>query len=78
MMKSDVCVQVPEQQVLRGEFKAVGLKALWAKVRKVVWLWYQRDRQRHELARLSPAMLKDIGLSRSDALQEYAKPFWKE
>ncbi len=77
-MKSEVLVQIPEQQGVSRSFKVAGLKVFWAKLSKVVRLWYQRDRQRHELARLSPAMLKDIGLSRSDALEEYAKPFWKE
>jgi uncharacterized protein YjiS (DUF1127 family) len=34
-------------------------------------------RQRRALLRLDDAMLKDLGLSRVDALQEGAKPFWR-
>lgn len=39
--------------------------------------WHARSRQRRQLAQLPPEMLKDIGISRSDALSEAAKPFWK-
>lgn len=40
--------------------------------------WQRRARQRAELARLDARELKDIGLSRADALAEAAKPFWKK
>jgi uncharacterized protein YjiS (DUF1127 family) len=43
----------------------------------VIRSWRQRARSREELARLSDHMLKDIGLSRSDALREAAKPFFR-
>lgn len=39
--------------------------------------WHARSRQRRQLAQLPPEMLKDIGISRYDALSEAAKPFWK-
>lgn len=39
--------------------------------------WLARMKQRRHLARLSDAMLKDIGISRSDADAEINKPFWK-
>lgn len=39
--------------------------------------WHARSRQRRQLAQLPPEMLKDIGISRSDALSEAAKPFWQ-
>lgn len=34
-------------------------------------------RQRRALLRLDDAMLKDLGISRVDALQEGSKPFWR-
>jgi uncharacterized protein YjiS (DUF1127 family) len=37
----------------------------------------QRIRQRHELAKLNDADLKDLGWSRTDVLQELKKPFWR-
>ena len=39
--------------------------------------WQDRARQRHMLAGLDDHLLKDIGLSRADAAQESAKPFWR-
>ena len=39
--------------------------------------WLDRHNQRRQLARLDPRMLKDIGVSRTDAVQEARKPFWK-
>ena len=39
--------------------------------------WRERSRQRKALTQLSPYLLKDIGLSRSDMINEAQKPFWK-
>ena len=39
--------------------------------------WYQRSRQRRQLAQLSDRLLDDIGLDRATALAEAAKPFWR-
>ena len=39
--------------------------------------WYNVYRQRHALLALDDAILKDIGLSRADALAEGGKPFWR-
>jgi uncharacterized protein YjiS (DUF1127 family) len=36
-----------------------------------------RARQRRFLAQLPERELRDIGISRYDALQEWRKPFWK-
>jgi uncharacterized protein YjiS (DUF1127 family) len=40
-------------------------------------LWSERRRQRRALLELSDHVLKDIGISRSEALQEGRKPFWR-
>jgi len=40
-------------------------------------IWYQRSRQRQQLAQLSDRQLDDIGLDRAAALAEAAKPFWQ-
>lgn len=37
----------------------------------------QRISQRHELAKLADADLKDLGWTRTDVLQELEKPFWR-
>jgi uncharacterized protein YjiS (DUF1127 family) len=39
---------------------------------------YAVHRQRRALLSLDDAMLKDIGISRVDALQEGRKPFWRQ
>ena len=40
--------------------------------------WYHRYHQRRKLLDLEDRMLKDIGISRVEALAEAKKPFWKE
>jgi uncharacterized protein YjiS (DUF1127 family) len=39
--------------------------------------WHAVYRQRRALLGLDAAMLKDIGISRADAVQEGNKPFWR-
>lgn len=48
-------------------------------VKALKWLRdsYAVYRQRRDLLALDDAMLKDIGISRADALQEGNKPFWR-
>jgi uncharacterized protein YjiS (DUF1127 family) len=40
-------------------------------------LWMERYRQRRALVMMSDHMLKDLGLSRSDAGREGGKRFWE-
>lgn len=40
--------------------------------------WYVNWRTRRQLAQLPDFMLKDIGVSRTDAEKEARKHFWKE
>jgi uncharacterized protein YjiS (DUF1127 family) len=40
-------------------------------------VWKQRARERAQLLSLSERALRDIGLSRYDALHEGRKPFWR-
>ncbi|MER2581179.1 MAG: DUF1127 domain-containing protein [Candidatus Competibacter sp.] len=42
-----------------------------------LWEWYEVYCQRRALLSLDDAMLKDIGISRADALREGNKPFWR-
>ena len=39
--------------------------------------WHDRARQRRALLRLSDDMLGDIGISRTEALKEAGKAFWR-
>jgi uncharacterized protein YjiS (DUF1127 family) len=55
----------------------------FAKVRRVfaktlykLVIWQERAEQRQALGELNDRMLKDIGVSVSDAYREARKPFW--
>jgi uncharacterized protein YjiS (DUF1127 family) len=39
--------------------------------------WRQLSRSRRELMGLSDTILRDIGISRCDAVSEASKPFWQ-
>lgn len=52
-------------------------KAYLIVLRDLFNAWNQRARQRRALAQLSTYQLKDIGITRSDAINEASKPFWK-
>lgn len=43
----------------------------------VIASWHDRMCQRRALMGLSDAMLKDIGINRADAQEEFGKPFWR-
>ncbi len=48
-----------------------------ASLLEVFLIWQDRGVQRRALAQLDDRMLKDIGLSRVDAVREAGKPFWR-
>ncbi|MGG2397884.1 DUF1127 domain-containing protein [Pseudomonas sp. SH1-B] len=50
----------------------------WASLWRMLRRWHQLARERRQLARLDGAALKDLGLSRADALQEAERPFWDD
>ncbi len=53
------------------------LKKRVSSLKSTLQIWRERSRQRKALTQLSPYLLKDIGVSRSDAMNEVQKPFWK-
>ena len=44
---------------------------------RVLDVWLERARQRQALLRLPDALLDDVGITRAEAWQEGAKPFWR-
>ncbi len=48
------------------------------RLNELLTIWYQRQQQRRVLLQLNDRMLSDIGISRCEAEQEAAKPFWRE
>ncbi|WP_417662761.1 DUF1127 domain-containing protein [Pseudomonas sp.] len=49
-------------------------RLVWAQIKR----WNQLAKERHQLAALGDAALKDIGLSRADVMQEVERPFWDD
>ena len=39
--------------------------------------WHDRARERRALMEMSDQMLRDIGISRTDACREAGRPFWR-
>ena len=48
-----------------------------ARLADVVLSWQDRAAQRAALARMDARILKDIGVTRSEALREARRPFWQ-
>ncbi len=44
----------------------------------VIFIWWQRGRQRYRLSALDCWTLDDIGVSPAEARTEAQKPFWKK
>jgi uncharacterized protein YjiS (DUF1127 family) len=53
------------------------LNRMALRVTAVAEIWIERHRQRQTLCGLSDHVLKDIGVSRSEAEHEARKPFWR-
>ena len=53
------------------------LAALAVAIALVVTKWSHRRRSRMNLSRLDPHLLNDIGITREQAQQEAARPFWQ-
>lgn len=48
------------------------------RIRSTIQSWSERSNQRKVLLALDDRLLNDIGISRADAEQEGAKPFWRD
>lgn len=65
------------ERVLTWRFlPAIGLPPL-RRVVLLLRLWQQRTRTRQQLASLDDHQLADIGVSRSERMEELEKPFWR-
>jgi uncharacterized protein YjiS (DUF1127 family) len=43
----------------------------------LVQIWQERAAERRSLAALDDAALKDVGMTRAAAVEEWSKPFWR-
>jgi uncharacterized protein YjiS (DUF1127 family) len=60
-----------------GRYREYSLKKAVIAALRVVLVWHERARQRRALARLDDRLLRDVGLSRAQAVGEARKPFWR-
>jgi uncharacterized protein YjiS (DUF1127 family) len=66
----------PSAGLARPQWNSWGAFAPW----RVIRVWAERRCQRRTLGELAdePHLLDDIGLTRAQALDEAAKPFWRQ
>ena len=49
----------------------------WLRIWHLLMLWVRRWRGRREMAQLTPRLLRDIGLTQTQARSIIDRPFWK-
>ncbi len=80
-MNKSQCYDLPQPAHLNsgglGETFA-GLLRLPSTILDTLLFWQDRAAQRSRLNTLDDRMLKDIGVSRAEAVREAAIPFWRE
>jgi len=73
--------QFAENRFSFGEARMTSLDAslgrMLLRTPETLSLWYERSRQRRQLARMDDRLLRDIGLDRASAMEEVSKPFWQ-
>lgn len=74
---------LPHEERQQSAASAAGMRRLGRRLRAIgKWVatafasWARRARTRRALAELSDYELRDIGLTRTEALGEASKPFW--
>jgi uncharacterized protein YjiS (DUF1127 family) len=69
---------VAEKTRAAGPYPRRGMTPSWmAGVSAVIQDWAERSRQRRALGALDDHLLRDIGVSRQQALREAAQWFWR-
>jgi len=58
-----------------GLFRTVRLSC-WSQVKRYLAEWHSRARSCRELINLNDWILRDVGVSRYEAVSEASKPFW--
>jgi uncharacterized protein YjiS (DUF1127 family) len=53
------------------------VQGFWSSLGETVHVWRQRYEARRELSQWNDRDLHDVGISRSDILNEAEKPFWR-
>ncbi|MEL6266942.1 MAG: DUF1127 domain-containing protein [Pseudomonadota bacterium] len=58
-------------------FAGTARRVTLARLATMIVVWQQRMRARRRLAEMNDHALRDIGLTRDQAWEEAAKPFWR-
>ncbi len=53
------------------------LSGLFSRLAALAGSWLERHRSRRDLVQLDERLLRDIGLTPAEAIEESAVPFWK-
>jgi uncharacterized protein YjiS (DUF1127 family) len=48
-----------------------------SRIVETIAVWCDRSKKRRQLARFTPAEMRDLAISRLDVLHEINKPFWR-
>jgi len=81
MSNATICNEVSERNINAKSVLEISSGRLIRTLKTVreMWLrWRRNSITRRQLAGMSNHMLKDIGISRADVVNEVTKPFWKD
>ncbi|MGB8400462.1 DUF1127 domain-containing protein [Bradyrhizobium sp.] len=67
----------PMREPWRAGFRAAAGRNLLSACDHIIAIWLDRRQGRQELVSLDDRQLKDVGISREEALREAGKPFWR-
>jgi uncharacterized protein YjiS (DUF1127 family) len=71
------CRRFPVADIAHHTLTSFHARAFFPQILATLRLWRQRVREREQLARLCTRDLRDLGLSRTDIMDEIRKPFWR-
>jgi uncharacterized protein YjiS (DUF1127 family) len=67
----------PRHEAWPSQVARAGGRSWLARSAGLLLAWSERARQRRDLLRFDDHLLRDIGLTRAEALAEAEKPFWR-
>ncbi|MDJ0949266.1 MAG: DUF1127 domain-containing protein [Alphaproteobacteria bacterium] len=76
-MQTDITTEIGRAFGVLPENRAKAHRSGPERLTNLLLLWQERETRRRHLAGLDDRLLRDMGLTRADALREAAKPFWR-
>jgi uncharacterized protein YjiS (DUF1127 family) len=74
---ADSGYDAPSLVPLRISTEKAEPRSLFVRLVRMIRLWRRRAYERQQLARFDDRALRDLALTRADAQNELAKPFWR-